>query len=221
MKDIIIVEQIEYTQLNHYPDYYISKNGDIYSKKSSKFLKRRCDRYPWYETVIFSIKGKNIVKSVHRLVALTFISNPENKKEVNHKDFNKLNNHISNLEWVTRKENIQHAWDNNKMMGGKRKYQIRRYMVKGRNLEYEKTDSYKELNRNRVKKFIDTKPDIFKEIQKKYHAKNIQEVSDRYCINILRNKHSLEYIKSHPELIKERRASILEKRSRKKVVSVK
>lgn len=51
--------------------------------------------------------------TIHRLVASTFISSPENcKVEINHKDGNKLNNHVSNLEWVTHKYNIEHAYSN-------------------------------------------------------------------------------------------------------------
>lgn len=59
-----------------------------------------------YMTVDFSKQG---VYSVHRLVAETFLENPENKPEVNHIDGVKTNNAVSNLEWVTSSENIRHS----------------------------------------------------------------------------------------------------------------
>lgn len=65
-----------------------------------------------YYQVELKKEGKRNIKFVHRLVAETFIENNENKQQVNHKDGNKENNDVSNLEWVTCKENIHHAWKN-------------------------------------------------------------------------------------------------------------
>lgn len=48
--------------------------------------------------------------AVHRLIAQTFIENPESKKQVNHKDGNIQNNNVSNLEWMTNRENVLHAF---------------------------------------------------------------------------------------------------------------
>lgn len=62
-----------------------------------------------YLRVTLTRNGKKANRLVHRTVAEAFIENPENKPEVNHKDGNKLNNDVSNLEWSTRKENLDHA----------------------------------------------------------------------------------------------------------------
>lgn len=62
-----------------------------------------------YQRVTLSKKGQKKRVSIHRLVAIAFIPNPENKEQVNHLDTNKLNNNLSNLQWATPKENIAHA----------------------------------------------------------------------------------------------------------------
>jgi len=67
-----------------------------------------------YKTLSLSKNGKIITKLVHRLVAEAFIENIEDKEIVNHKDCNKINNTLENLEWVTHEENMQHAVDNNR-----------------------------------------------------------------------------------------------------------
>ena len=66
----------------------------------------KCWLYPF---VSLSKNGKVIVENVHRLVAEAFIPNPDNLPQVNHKDGNKFNNCVENLEWVTCSENVIHA----------------------------------------------------------------------------------------------------------------
>lgn len=76
-----------------------------------KLLKQYEDERGYMHCSI-SIDGKFILASVHRLVALTFIPNPNNKPEVNHRDGIKCNNSVNNLEWATRIENMKHAESN-------------------------------------------------------------------------------------------------------------
>ena len=64
-----------------------------------------------YRTVLIEIDGLFQSKYVHRLVAEAFVPNPNNYNEVNHKDGDTYNNREENLEWVTHRENIQHAYD--------------------------------------------------------------------------------------------------------------
>jgi hypothetical protein len=89
--------------------YYITEDGEVYSNFKGKFIKRNpsiCEGY--YRLDLYgNQKGKFYF--VHRLVAECFLPNPTNLPKINHKDTNKLNNHISNLEWITSKGNSEHA----------------------------------------------------------------------------------------------------------------
>ena len=64
-----------------------------------------------YITTCLYMNGESRMAYVHKLVALAFLPNPEGKTQVNHKDGNKKNNHLENLEWVTPRENTIHALD--------------------------------------------------------------------------------------------------------------
>lgn len=88
--------------------FEISNNGDVFSKRSGKILNPQINQ-SGYLRFVTTINGEKINFGIHRAVACTFIPNPENLPEVNHIDGEKLNNHFSNLEWVTNQENQIHA----------------------------------------------------------------------------------------------------------------
>lgn len=96
--------------------YSISQEGDIYSIRQSKFLKPRLSM-DGYKRVALYLNGKSYEQRVGKLVALTFIPNPENKPQVNHKDYNRVNDFIENLEWCTNLENSNHSFN------------LKRYMI--------------------------------------------------------------------------------------------
>lgn len=93
-----------------YHQYYVSSCGKVFGCKGNELKQTTTNR--GYKRVTLSINGKEERWSVHRLVALLFIPNPDKKLEVNHKDGNKENNSVSNLEWCTRSENEKHAHAN-------------------------------------------------------------------------------------------------------------
>ena len=88
-------------------NYLCNENGEIYSLLRNKILKGRSLK--GYKRVALMKDGKTIDVLVHRLIAQTFLPNPENKPYINHIDGDKTNNSVSNLEWCTQKENVQHA----------------------------------------------------------------------------------------------------------------
>lgn len=91
--------------LDH-PHYSISKDGEVYSNKSKKKLKANLSSSSGYYTVY--VDGKN--RLLHRLLAKTFIPNPNNLPCINHKDGCKTNNHLNNLEWCNYSYNNKHAY---------------------------------------------------------------------------------------------------------------
>jgi len=96
----------EWRIINGYPNYSVSNLGNVMNNQTNKLMKL-CVKGGYYNISLINGAIKKTTK-VHRLVGFAFIENPENKPEINHKNKNKLDNTISNLEWMTRKENNQH-----------------------------------------------------------------------------------------------------------------
>ena len=95
--------------------YQISNLGRVYSLISGKFLKPQKDKDN-YRQVVLCKNGKKKTYKIHRLVASAFIPNPLHLPQVNHKDENKTNNRVSNLEWMSHKENMNYGTRTERMM---------------------------------------------------------------------------------------------------------
>lgn len=98
-----------FKEIQGYEHYLVSDEGEIYSLRSNKILKPDIDKDGYEIYRISDEEHKRKAFKGHRLVGLTFIENPDNLPIVNHIDGNKRNNHVSNLEWCTDEQNIQHA----------------------------------------------------------------------------------------------------------------
>ncbi len=103
------VKRLSYKRWNSNNNGYSNIKEILYKQSSNRGKKK--SKY-------LSIRLKDKTYSVHRLVALAFIPNPDNKETVNHKDFNHQNNNVNNLEWMTRNENYFHGRENNRFPVG-------------------------------------------------------------------------------------------------------
>lgn len=93
-----------------FENYSINQSGEIYNIKSGHKRALTINKTTGYLQITFYNKNKPKTFQVHRLVALAFIDNHGNLPQVNHKDGNKLNNCVDNLEWVSDSENKLHCY---------------------------------------------------------------------------------------------------------------
>lgn len=172
-----IKEEI-WKDIKDFPNYQISsygrvkskeritqiKNG-IYARRKEKILKLFHNKKGYAQTILYKDKKPHPVK-IHRLVAQHFITNPENKPQVNHIDGNKKNNQVENLEWCTCKENMKHSYK----IGLRNKDLLRKNMrIVGKNLRGKKGNHIRKVsqidkNSNEIIKIWDSLTEASKEI---------------------------------------------------------
>lgn len=101
----------------------VSKEGKVKVFKGNCYVEKEWrfnnDNYPVVSIVGYDNKGEKIYRTVavHILVAKAFVSNPDSKPEVNHKDFDRRNPNADNLEWVTHKENVEYSYSAGRYKG--------------------------------------------------------------------------------------------------------
>lgn len=93
-------------------DYYATEDGKIISIRTGKEICQWIDNVGYYQCNFYK-NGKKKYVRVHRIIAETFIPNPNNLPQVNHIDGDKTNNNVSNLEWCDNRTNTVHAFENN------------------------------------------------------------------------------------------------------------
>lgn len=102
--------------IQNFPGYTITDSGDVWSYrgKTPRSLAKIKDKDGYLTVGLSDADGQHMLK-IHRLVAKHFIPNPYNYPQVNHKDEDKTNNHVSNLEWVSVSQNVNYGTRNNKV----------------------------------------------------------------------------------------------------------
>lgn len=100
-----------------YPNHTITDDGKVFSLNymhtgKKKEMKQRKGKNGYFDVFLYNKVSKRKIFMIHRLVALAFIPNPYNLPQVNHKDENKQNNNVSNLEWCSKSYNINYGTRN-------------------------------------------------------------------------------------------------------------
>lgn len=99
---------IEFRSVKGFENYYaVSADGAVFSKISNKFRKQIINKQTGYATMVLSNPSEKVkkTKAVHRIVAEAWLDNPQNFECLNHKNENKLDNHVANLEWCSKAYN--------------------------------------------------------------------------------------------------------------------
>lgn len=127
-------------EINGYERYFINEDGTVFDSKYQKNVATWIDTVGYRQCYLKDSDGKKHSKRIHRLLAMAFIPNPNNLPQVNHKDGDKLNNNIDNLEWISNKDNTQHGYDN-----GLYKFKTRCHAINVYTKDYKFYKQYKSI----------------------------------------------------------------------------
>lgn len=97
-------------QIKNFSKYFIDEYGRLFNKDGFQY-KTQVNKDGYAYVSLRRDDRKRNTQKIHRLVAAAYLETVDGKEHVNHKDGDKLNNHVSNLEWCTMKENIQHYFE--------------------------------------------------------------------------------------------------------------
>lgn len=98
----------EFVEIPGFPWYMVNRAGVIFSKKKNRPLKQRLTKFGYLKVCLYR-GGERVEMMAHRAVALTFLENPDNLPQINHKNENRTDNRVDNLEWCTPSYNINYG----------------------------------------------------------------------------------------------------------------
>lgn len=147
-------------------DYEVTRDGTVINKFTGRIVKPQINGTGYYRV---SIGGK--LMFVHRLVASIYIANPDYKPQVNHKDGNKLNNNVENLEWVTNKENSLHALKNGWM-----RIEEKHQFAKLNRKQVQFIKSHDEMSRKELAELFNISPRTISDIRNGKTWKTVEKI---------------------------------------------
>lgn len=105
----MFIDNVEVVPVDGFDDYFVSRDGRVWSTKGKGRWLKPAQNNNGYLYVVLCRDGKTFTKKLHRLVAEAFVPNddPEHKTEVDHIDFDRVNNHADNLQWLSHIENVR------------------------------------------------------------------------------------------------------------------